>query len=60
MPVGEGGSGGDRTVPEVIEGLRSLIAVIDDGRIEATAVERAYLAGAIDTLVAVSIRSHCD
>ena len=51
---GEGGTVDDRTVPEVIEGLRAITGAIDDGRIEATAVQRAYLEGAIDTLTAVS------
>lgn len=50
----------DRSIPEVIEGLRALLRAIDAGTIEATAVSRAYLAGAIDTLQAVSERSHCD
>lgn len=57
---GEGGSVDDRTVPEVIDGLRALLKAIDAGRIEATLAQRAYLAGAVDTLVAVSERSHCD
>lgn len=33
----------DRTVPEVIEGLRALLGAIDDDRIEATDAQRAYL-----------------
>ncbi|MGH3844055.1 MAG: hypothetical protein ACRDS0_21805 [Pseudonocardiaceae bacterium] len=48
----------DRTAAEVIEGLRSLLEVIDTGRIEANVAQRAYLAGAVDMLVAVSERSH--
>lgn len=36
---GEGGSVDDRTVPEVIEGLRALLEAIDAGRIEANAVQ---------------------
>lgn len=48
----------DRTVPEVIEGLRALLEAIDAGRIEANAVQRAYLAGAVDTLNVISKRSH--
>ncbi|MGH3439415.1 MAG: hypothetical protein ACRDRN_23515 [Sciscionella sp.] len=56
--TGEGGSVDDRTVPEVIEGLRALVKAIDAGRIEATAVQRAYLEGAMDTLTAVAERSH--
>lgn len=35
----------DRTVREVVEGLRALLEAIDAGRVEATAVQRAYLAG---------------
>jgi hypothetical protein len=54
---GEGGSVDDRTVPEIIEGLRSLIGAIDDGRIEATDAQRAYLGGAVDALVVISERS---
>jgi hypothetical protein len=46
----------DRTVTEVIRGLRALVEAIDEGRIEATDAQRAYLAGAVDTLVAVSER----
>ncbi|MGH3536941.1 MAG: helix-turn-helix domain-containing protein [Pseudonocardiaceae bacterium] len=46
----------DRTAAEVIEGLRSLLEVIDTGRIEANVAQRAYLAGAVDMLVAVSER----
>jgi hypothetical protein len=53
---GEGGSVDDRTVTEVIRGLRALVEAIDEGRIEATDAQRAYLAGAVDTLVAVSER----
>jgi hypothetical protein len=55
---GEGGSVDDRTVPEIIEGLRSLIAAVDDGRIEATDAQRSYLQGAVDSLVAISERPH--
>lgn len=54
--AGEGGSVDDRTVPEVIEGLRSLMGAIDDGRIEATDAQRAYLGGAVDALVVISER----
>ena len=50
----------DKPIPEVIEGLRAITGAIDDGRIEASAVQRAYLEGAIDTLAAVSKRSLCD
>ncbi|WP_300016856.1 hypothetical protein [Pseudonocardia sp.] len=39
---------------EVAEQLRALLAVIDAGEMDATAVERAYLAGAADALDAVS------
>lgn len=39
------GSVDDRTVREVVEGLRALLEAIDAGRVEATAVQRAYLAG---------------
>ena len=55
--VGEGGSVDDKPVPGIIEGLRSLIAAIDDGRIEATDAQRAYLRGAIDALTVISERS---
>jgi hypothetical protein len=55
--VGEGGSVDDKTVPEVIEGLRALLAAIDAGRIEATDAQRAYLVGAIDALTVISERS---
>ncbi len=44
-------------VAEVIEGLRVVLDAIDDGRIEANVAQRAYLAGAADTLAAVSERS---
>jgi hypothetical protein len=54
---GEGGCVDDRTVPEVIEGLRALLRAIDAGDIEVTVAQRAYLAGAMDTLTAVSKRS---
>jgi hypothetical protein len=58
MSGGAGGSVDDRTVPEVIEGLRSLIAAVDGGRIEATDAQRAYLQGAVDSLRVISERSH--
>lgn len=58
--VGEGGSVDDRSVPEVIEGLRSLVAAVDDGWIEATDAQRAYLQGAVDSLVVISERPHRD
>jgi hypothetical protein len=58
MRGGEGGSVADLSVPEVIGGLRALLAAIDAGRIEATDAQRAYLAGAVDTLTAISERSH--
>jgi hypothetical protein len=48
----------DRTVAEVAEGVRALLTAIDAGEIEATVAQRAYLAGAVDTLNAVSERSH--
>lgn len=54
--MGEGGSVDDRSVPEVIEGLRSLLAAIDAGRIEATDAQRAYLQGAVDSLTVISER----
>lgn len=57
---GEGGSVGDKSISGVIECLRALVAAIDEGRIEATAVQRAYLEGAVDTLRAVSKGSLCD
>lgn len=50
----EGGSVADLSVPEVIGGLRALLAAIDAGRIEATDVQRAYLAGACDALDALA------
>jgi hypothetical protein len=55
---GVGGSVDDRSVSEVIDGLRSLLGAIDDGRIEATDAQRAYLQGAVDSLVVISERSH--
>lgn len=56
MPGGDGGSTADLPVPEVIGGLRALLAAIDAGRVEATDVQRAYLAGAVDTLDALADR----
>lgn len=57
---GEGGSADDRTVAEVAEGLRALLEAIDAGRIEATDAQRAYLQGAVDSLVVISERSARD
>jgi len=51
---GEGGSVDDKTVAEVIEGLRALLAAIDAGEVAASEVQRAYLAGAADTLDAIT------
>lgn len=39
---GQGGTVDDRSVPEVIRGLRALVEAIDDGRVEPTDVQRAY------------------
>jgi hypothetical protein len=58
MRDGEGGSVADLPMFEVISGLRALLAAIDAGRIEATDTQRAYLAGAVDTLTAISERPH--
>jgi hypothetical protein len=52
------GSMADLPMSEVIGGLRALLAAIDAGQIEATDAQRAYLAGAVDTLTAISERSH--
>lgn len=57
---GEGGSAEDKTVAEVIQGLLALLGAIDAGRVEANAVQRAYLAGAVDTLNVISKRSQRD
>lgn len=57
---GEGGSIDDCSIEEIIQGLRSLLEAIDAGRVAATAVQRAYLSGAVDTLTAVSNRSGQD
>jgi hypothetical protein len=56
--AGEGGTVDDKPIPEVIDGLRSLLGAIDGGRIEATDAQRAYLQGAVDSLVVISERSH--
>lgn len=53
---GEGGCVDDRSIEEIIQGLRSLLEAIDAGRVVLTAVQRAYLSGAVDTLAAVSNR----
>lgn len=50
---GEGGPVDDPTVPE---GLRALLGAIDDGRVEATGGQRAYLQGAAGSLVVISER----
>ena len=51
---GEGGSVDDKTVAEVIEGLRALLAAIDAGKVAASEAQRAYLAGAADALDAIA------
>lgn len=43
MPKGKGGSVDDVSVTEMIQGLRSLLDAIAEGRVEATAVQRAYV-----------------
>ncbi len=48
--VGVGGSVDDRTVAEVAVSMRALLAALDEGRIEATRTQRAYLAGVADML----------
>ena len=55
--TGEGGSVDDRTVEEVIQGLRSLLEAIEAGRVEASVAQHAYLSSAVDTLNAISKRS---
>jgi len=47
---GEGGTVDVLSIPDVIAGLRALLAAIDAGRVEATDLQRAYLAGAVDSL----------
>jgi hypothetical protein len=53
---GVGGSVDDKPIPEIIEGLQSLLGAIDGDRIEGTDAQRAYLQGAVDSLVAMSER----
>jgi hypothetical protein len=38
------------TVRELVAQLRAVLAEVDAGRVETTAVQRAYLAGSADTL----------
>lgn len=44
-------------VGEVAAGLRELLAAIDAGEMEATEVQRAYLAGAMDVLGALAMEA---
>jgi hypothetical protein len=47
---GVGGSVADLASADVVSSLRSLLVAIDDGRVAATDLQRAYLEGAVVAL----------
>jgi len=48
--TGEGGTAADVSPAEVAERLRALLDAVDAGELVASDTQRAYLAGAVDTL----------
>jgi len=54
---GEGGTVDDKPIPEVIEGLRAMLAAIDEGRMSCSAGYRNRLQGAVVALEALNDRS---
>ncbi|MBV8995004.1 MAG: hypothetical protein JO287_15195 [Pseudonocardiales bacterium] len=52
-----GGTVDDKTIPEILTGLRALLRAIDDGRMSCSAAYRNRLQGAVLALESLASRS---